>query len=299
MPSRDLLLLVIFSPTFVVGNKEFQPSWNSCKLKLSGLVQHGKKIYGKVDIEPTCLLDLIDHIELYINDIAQRTIKSSTEFYFPVDGYSVDVKHQMHVVAYPKPHIIGAEPISSDRVLFEIKREIQDDTSSDSLAVSSEASTRFSMNAHIGVHVKEYTTLSTIEMIHQRSDKHDDDDNDTNNKSKKLKEHQQPYISTGASIAKIELEVNTIIPKLQERSKKITEEEVSNNFKCRAQSLLDKLTQVIENRSKELNFTSTHPHISYPGIRHYIYNQLLSERSSISTHEPYANERLPKSKQRS
>ncbi|CAF3816167.1 unnamed protein product [Rotaria sp. Silwood1] len=287
------------SPTFVVGNKEFQPSWNSCKLKLSGLVQHGKKIYGKVDIEPTCLLDLIDHIELYINDIAQRTIKSSTEFYFPVDGYSVDVKHQMHVVAYPKPHIIGAEPISSDRVLFEIKREIQDDTSSDSLAVSSEASTRFSMNAHIGVHVKEYTTLSTIEMIHQRSDKHDDDDNDTNNKSKKLKEHQQPYISTGASIAKIELEVNTIIPKLQERSKKITEEEVSNNFKCRAQSLLDKLTQVIENRSKELNFTSTHPHISYPGIRHYIYNQLLSERSSISTHEPYANERLPKSKQRS
>ncbi|CAF1400090.1 unnamed protein product [Rotaria sordida] len=146
----------------------------------------------------------------------------------------------------------------------------------DSLSVSNEPSTMFSMEAHIGVRDSEYKTLSTIEMSRQRSDTEDDDDK--KNKYKNLKEHQQPSTSTGPSITQIKLDIHKTNSKLKEPPKRPTEKthgETSvslDDFNYRAEILLKKLTRAIENRSKELNSTRIHPHTSYPGTYHYKHN---------------------------
>jgi len=68
-----------------------------------------------------------------------------------------------------------------------------------------------------------------------------------------------------------------------------------SDSESRARILLEKLTFAIKNRSEGSNSTSTHPHESFPGIPHYLANQLLSQRSSMSYHNQYTEKRQQKS----
>ncbi|CAF3224711.1 unnamed protein product [Rotaria sp. Silwood2] len=151
------------SPTFVMENEELEmikellSMWNDTKITISASVQYPNKLYGKIEIEPTNSTDLIDHFELYVDDVPQRVNLSSADVKFSAEGFAGGEQYEIHVVAYPKENIVDAEPIPSNkRVAFEIKREIQGGAPLISLAVSNEDSTIFLMWAHIGDHVNEY-----------------------------------------------------------------------------------------------------------------------------------------------
>ncbi|CAF1293197.1 unnamed protein product [Rotaria sordida] len=150
------------SPTFVMANeeleaiRELQSMWNNTKITISAAIQYPNKLYGKIEVEPTNSTDLIDHFELYVDDVAQRVHLSSTDVKFSAEGFAGGEQYEIHVIAYPKENIVDAEPIQSNKRAFEIKREIQGGAPLISLAVSNEQSTIFLMWAHIGDHVNEY-----------------------------------------------------------------------------------------------------------------------------------------------
>ncbi|CAF3704714.1 unnamed protein product [Rotaria sp. Silwood1] len=150
------------SPTFVMENeeldmiKELRAMWNDTKITISAAIHYPNKLYGKIDVEPTNSTDLIDRFELYVDDVAQRVNLSATDVKFSAEGFAGGEQYEIHVVAYPKQNIVDAEPISSNKRAFEIKREIQGGAPLISLAVSNEQSTIFLMWAHIGDHVSEY-----------------------------------------------------------------------------------------------------------------------------------------------
>ncbi len=106
-----------FSPTFVMEDEGDEPSWNSCKITISASPQYLNQIYGKIKIHPTRFIHFIDHFKLYINDIVQDMIITSTDFHFSVDDFTAGEIFEIHVVAYPKSDIINAGPISSNRLV--------------------------------------------------------------------------------------------------------------------------------------------------------------------------------------
>jgi hypothetical protein len=108
---------VLDSPPFVEIDDKFDSSWDSCRIRLSASFQYRNKIYGKIQIEPTHSINLIDHFKLYINDIEQEIVISSKDFHYPLDGLTYGEQYQMHVIAYPKDHISHARPISSNRIV--------------------------------------------------------------------------------------------------------------------------------------------------------------------------------------
>jgi hypothetical protein len=106
-----------FSPTFVVGNEEFEPSWNSCQIILSASLKDSNKICGKIEIKPARSITLIDHFKLFINNNEKQTFKSSTDFHYSVHGFAVNEQYKIYVVAYPKDHISDANPIQSNTLV--------------------------------------------------------------------------------------------------------------------------------------------------------------------------------------
>jgi hypothetical protein len=142
-------------------------------------------------------------------------------------------------------------------------------------------------------------TLSTSKNIF-----HKNADDETNN----LKRQQTPpSISNDVSRTEITLDENTKKPKPRRRRKKTKQQQqqenekliLSNDSKHRAQILLEKLTQAIENRSKEFNSNHSHPHSSFLGVEHYKTDQLHSQRSSLSSPDPFTNKLPPKAQRRS
>jgi hypothetical protein len=137
------------------------------------------------------------------------------------------------------------------------------------------------------------TKLSTDENIHQKSD------DETNN----LKQQQQSSLPISNDASK--LDENNEKPKPKRRKKKTKQRQenekliLSDDSKLRVQILLEKLTQAMENRSKQLNSNHTHPHSSFLGIKHYKDDQILSQRSSMSSPDPFTNKLPPKSQRRS
>jgi len=140
------------------------------------------------------------------------------------------------------------------------------------------------------------STLSTSENISQKSD--DDDD-------EKQQQSSLPNIFNDISTGQIKLDINTKNPKPKIQTKKSKQQPeyentiLSNDSKLRAQILLEKLAQSIENRDKQNNLNHTHPHSSFLGVQHYKDDQHLSQRSSISTSDPFTNKLPPKSQRRS
>ncbi len=95
--------------------KERRDLWSTCKITLRTALQNPNKLYGKIDIEPTNAIDIIDHFELYINDIAQRQTIASNDPQFSAEGFAGGEHYEVHVLAYPKDNKIDAEPISSNK----------------------------------------------------------------------------------------------------------------------------------------------------------------------------------------
>jgi hypothetical protein len=89
--------------------------WNSTKIILSASIQFPNKLYGKIEVEPTSSTDLIDHFELYVDDVAQKVNLAPTDAKFSAEGFSGGEQYEIHIVAYPKDNIVDAEPIPSNR----------------------------------------------------------------------------------------------------------------------------------------------------------------------------------------
>ncbi|CAF4832449.1 unnamed protein product [Rotaria sp. Silwood1] len=428
--------IVTSSPTFVLENKEvaamneLRALWNNCTMKLSVSLEHPNKMYGNIKIEPANSIDFIDHIELHINDVAQKVNLAPTDLNFSAKGFAAGEQYEVHVVAYPKDNITDVEPILSNKRAFEIQREVPGGGPLLSLALSSDQSTILLVWAHIGDHVSEYivyvdnietkiiterdfndfygiqfhgaqqrkkysfhvdakikntneirksniinvtapldlsvkkpildqyfpyiiindeqasssmhlekgldrlsssklsirtsspsssappspaassrsnihkidlndASLNTSEIIPQKSDDYDNDKTDN------LKEQEQEQLPTSNETSTMQIKIDeTTEDSTTEKFETIQQQQnqnsiVSDDFKRRAQDLLKRLTQDIENRLKQSNSNSTHPHKSFLGTQHYKDEQLLSQRSSVSSPDPYTDRLPPKSQRRS
>ncbi|CAF0725929.1 unnamed protein product [Rotaria sordida] len=148
-------------------------------------------------------------------------------------------------------------------------------------------------------------SLNTSENIPQKTD---DYDNDKTNNIKEQEERQQSPVSNEILTMQVK-----VPEKIDENIEDFTTEKLktiqqqnenfilSDDSKRRAQDLLKQLIQAIENRSKQSNSNSnsTHPHKSFPGAQHYKDDQLVSQRLSVSSHDPFTDRLPPKPKRRS
>ncbi|CAF4238180.1 unnamed protein product, partial [Adineta steineri] len=121
--------VITSSPTFVMENDELEivneslSAWSSTKINLSASIQYPNKLYGKIQVEPTSSADLVDHFELYVDDIAQSVNLSPTDVIFSAEGFAGGEQYEIYILAYPKSNIINAIPIPSNkRVFCDIKK---------------------------------------------------------------------------------------------------------------------------------------------------------------------------------
>jgi len=158
-------------------------AWKRTRFILSASIQYPNKLYGKIDVIPKSSTDLIDHFELYVDDVAQRVDLASTDTKFSAEGFAGGEQYEIYILAYPKTNIPDVKTIPSNRRVemvfafltheiffsiqaFEIKREIQSGAPLISLAVSNEESTIFLMWAHVGDQVSEYVVyVDNIETV--------------------------------------------------------------------------------------------------------------------------------------
>ncbi|CAF2859080.1 unnamed protein product, partial [Rotaria sp. Silwood2] len=427
--------IITSSPTFVLENKEvavmekLRTSWNECTIKLSASLKHPNTLYGNIEIEPKESIEFINHIELYINDVALKANIELTKLSFSAEGFAGGEQYEIYVVAYPKDNITNVQPISSEKRAFAIPREVLGGGPLISLALSNDQSTLLLMWAHIGDHISEYivyvddiqtkiiterdfndfygihfhgaqlrknysfrveakvkdtheirksnsitvsaplylpvkeavldryfpyliindekpisnmniekgsdqlssklsvrnsspsssappspaassrpsihkvdlnhASLNTSEIIPQKSDDYDNDKTD----NLKEQEQQQAPISNETSIMQAESDENTedsTTEKLETTQQQQNQNSIlSDDDKRRARDLLKQLTRQIENSRKQSNSNSTHPHKSFPGTQHYKDDQLISQRSSVSSHDPFTDRLPPKSQRRS
>ncbi|CAF4319542.1 unnamed protein product [Rotaria sp. Silwood2] len=409
--------------------EKLRTSWNECTIKLSASLKHPNTLYGNIEIEPKESIEFINHIELYINDVALKANIELTKLSFSAEGFAGGEQYEIYVVAYPKDNITNVQPISSEKRAFAIPREVLGGGPLISLALSNDQSTLLLMWAHIGDHISEYivyvddiqtkiiterdfndfygihfhgaqlrknysfrveakvkdtheirksnsitvsaplylpvkeavldryfpyliindekpisnmniekgsdqlssklsvrnsspsssappspaassrpsihkvdlnhASLNTSEIIPQKSDDYDNDKTD----NLKEQEQQQAPISNETSIMQAESDENTedsTTEKLETTQQQQNQNSIlSDDDKRRARDLLKQLTRQIENSRKQSNSNSTHPHKSFPGTQHYKDDQLISQRSSVSSHDPFTDRLPPKSQRRS
>ena len=84
------------------------------KINLTTSLQRPNKLYGKIDVEPTNAIDLIDCFELYVNDVAQKTTIPGTDTQFSAEGFAGGEQYRVHVVAHVKNNITDVDPIASN-----------------------------------------------------------------------------------------------------------------------------------------------------------------------------------------
>jgi hypothetical protein len=93
--------------------------WKSTKIILSASIQYPNKLYGKIEVEPKSSTDLIDHFELYVDDVAQKVNLAPTDVKFSAEGFAGGEQYEIYIVAYPKENITSTQPIPSNkRVIF-------------------------------------------------------------------------------------------------------------------------------------------------------------------------------------
>jgi len=106
--------------------KELRSRWKKTKITLSASIQFPNKLYGKIVVEPADSTDLIDHLELYVDDVAQKVNLSPKDVNFSAEGFAGGEQYEIHIVAYPKENILDAQPIPSNRrVKFYIRNHIE------------------------------------------------------------------------------------------------------------------------------------------------------------------------------
>lgn len=89
--------------------------WKSTKIILSASILYPNKLYGKIEVDPINATDLIDHFELYVDDVAQKVNLAPTDVKFSAEGFAGGEQYEIHIVAHPKQNIVDAEPIPSNR----------------------------------------------------------------------------------------------------------------------------------------------------------------------------------------
>lgn len=93
--------------------------WDTGKIALSASLQQPNKLFGNIEIDPNNLTDLIDHFELYLNNVALRKRIAPTDLQFSAEGFAGGEQYEIYAAAYPKQNIPDAEPIlSNKRVKF-------------------------------------------------------------------------------------------------------------------------------------------------------------------------------------
>ena len=92
--------------------------WKSTKLILSASIQYPNKLYGKIEVQPTSSTDLIDHFELYVDDVAQKVNLAPTDVKFSAEGFAGGEQYEIYIVAYPKENITETKPIPSNKREF-------------------------------------------------------------------------------------------------------------------------------------------------------------------------------------
>lgn len=89
--------------------------WKRTKIILSAAIQYPNKLYGKIEVQPSSAIDLVDHFELYVDDVAQKVNLAPTDIKFSAEGFAGGEQYEIHIVACPKQNIVDAESIASNR----------------------------------------------------------------------------------------------------------------------------------------------------------------------------------------
>ena len=103
---------------FLFKKKKRRDVWINAKVTLSVSLQHPNKIYGKIQIEPSNLIDSIHHFELFVNDVALKANIAPTDTQFSAEGFAGGEQYEVYIAAHAKD-ITDVEPIESNRrVIF-------------------------------------------------------------------------------------------------------------------------------------------------------------------------------------
>lgn len=78
-------------------------------------IQYPNKLYVKIEVDPTSSMDLIDHFEFYVDDVAQKVNLSPKDLQFSAEGFAGGEQYEIYVAAFPKEHLVNTEPVLSNR----------------------------------------------------------------------------------------------------------------------------------------------------------------------------------------
>ncbi|CAM4854988.1 unnamed protein product [Rotaria socialis] len=185
----------------------------------------------------------------------------------------------------------GSDRLSSSKLSIRSSSSLP--PSSRSPAASSRA------NIHITDLNKSSVTSNEI-VRHQHDDNHDDKTNKLTEEEEEEEEEERPPqspIFDDTSVISVKIDKKAEYTTTTENRNKNSI--LSEADKHRAQNLLEKLTQAIENRSTERDLNSTHTNNSFVRAQRQKDDQLLLQRSSTSTHDPFTDRLPPKPRRRS
>lgn len=95
--------------------KERENLWANTRLSLAVSLEKPNKIYGKIQVEPSTILDLVDHFEFFVNDVEQSVRLASDELHFSAQGFAGGEQYEVYVVACPKSNLVDSSPILSNK----------------------------------------------------------------------------------------------------------------------------------------------------------------------------------------
>ena len=72
-------------------------------------------MWGTVEIQPEGVIDLIDHLVLHINNVAQKVHLSPADAHFSAEGFAAGEEYEIYVTAYPKDDAMGQKTFSSNK----------------------------------------------------------------------------------------------------------------------------------------------------------------------------------------
>ena len=90
--------------------------WGECLVTLSASIQYPNKLFGKIDVNPFTSTELIDHFELYVDDVAQKVNLAPTDVKFSAEGFAGGEQYEIYIVAYPKlTNLADLQPLRSNK----------------------------------------------------------------------------------------------------------------------------------------------------------------------------------------
>ena len=98
-------------PTFVMDGNDPETLWNSSHLTFTHKLRHKDKLSGYIKIEPEQSIALIDHFEVYIDDVQQAEFLRSKDACFPVYIPFSDIMRKLTIIASPATHFTHTKKI--------------------------------------------------------------------------------------------------------------------------------------------------------------------------------------------